>query len=133
MQNCKFYFEGKCRCMNSVLNQDFYQEPLCESITDCYYKELQDVKSCYCYDPKRNNGRCSSYNRMAEDYERDLRNFELELGLEKDNVQELIELSISEKQQIYNLCKPIVDKTQGPKIDDKYILARTILGIIGEP
>lgn len=25
-----------------------------------------------CYDPKRNNGRCISYNRMAEDYERDL-------------------------------------------------------------
>ena len=25
-----------------------------------------------CYDPKRNNGRCISYNRIAEDYERDL-------------------------------------------------------------
>lgn len=25
-----------------------------------------------CYDPKRSNGRCISYNRMVEDYERDL-------------------------------------------------------------
>lgn len=41
---CKYYFEGKCRCMDSCLNQDFYKEPLCEEITDCYYKQLAEEK-----------------------------------------------------------------------------------------
>lgn len=52
--------------MYSTINQDFYKEPLCEDIKDCYYKQLN------CYDPRTNNGRCISYNNLARDYERDL-------------------------------------------------------------
>lgn len=42
-----------------------------------------------CYDTKRNNGRCISYNRMAEDYERRLKeeNVKLKQQLEIDKNQ----------------------------------------------
>ena len=33
---------------------------------------MNEQRKNKCCDPKRNNGRCISYNRMAEDYERDL-------------------------------------------------------------
>lgn len=49
---------------------------------DCYYKqlrrkeqeceELKERLKCKCFDSKSNNNRCISYNRIAEDYERDL-------------------------------------------------------------
>lgn len=35
--------------------------------------ELRERLSCNCFDPKSNNNRCASYNRIAEDYERDLK------------------------------------------------------------
>lgn len=35
--------------------------------------ELRERLSCNCFDPKSNNNRCVSYNRIAEDYERDLK------------------------------------------------------------
>lgn len=56
----------------------------CGNNPNCYYKQLQrkiieceELKGrikCNCFDPKSNNNRCASYNRITEDYERDLRN-----------------------------------------------------------
>lgn len=36
-------------------------------------EELKERLNCNCFDSKNNNNRCISYNRMAEDYERDLK------------------------------------------------------------
>lgn len=36
-------------------------------------EELKERIKCNCFDPKSNNNRCISYNRIAEDYERDLK------------------------------------------------------------
>lgn len=54
----------------------------CSKNKNCYFKQLQrkeqeceELKErlkCKCFDPKSNNNRCISYNRIAEDYERDL-------------------------------------------------------------
>ncbi len=54
----------------------------CEDNPNCYFKQLahktqecEQLKErikCNCFDPKSNNNRCISYNRIAEDYERDL-------------------------------------------------------------
>ena len=38
--------------------------------------ELKERIKCNCFDPKSNNNRCISYNRIAEDYERDLKRLE---------------------------------------------------------
>lgn len=55
----------------------------CKDNDNCYYKqlkrkeqeceELKERLNCNCFDPKNNNNRCISYNRIAEDYERDLK------------------------------------------------------------
>ena len=59
----------------------------CDEIKDCFIKELlgklalkdqecEELKerlNSRCFDPKNNNNRCISYNRIAEDYERDLK------------------------------------------------------------
>lgn len=51
----------------------------CKEKTDMNIKlmkrimELKERIKCYCFDPKSNNNRCISYNRMAEDYEKDLK------------------------------------------------------------
>ena len=39
-------------------------------------EELKERIKCNCFDPKSNNNRCISYNRIAEDYERDLKRLE---------------------------------------------------------
>lgn len=36
-------------------------------------EKLKEQINCRCFDPKNNNNRCISYNRIAEDYERDLK------------------------------------------------------------
>ena len=40
-KDCQCYFEGRCRCMDSSFNQDFYECPQCEDVSYCYYKQLK--------------------------------------------------------------------------------------------
>lgn len=40
------------------------------------YEELKERIKCNCFDPKSNNNRCISYNRIVEDYKRDLKRLE---------------------------------------------------------
>ena len=63
----------------------------CKDNSNCYYKqlkrkeqeceELKERLNCNCFDPKNNNNRCISYNRIAEDYERVLKQLESTKGL----------------------------------------------------
>lgn len=93
---CYFYYKGECRCEQNCIDDDkgetieelFYREPEhnkweCELSKNCYYKQLKRKEqeceglkeqiNCKCFDPNSNNNRCISYNRIAEDYGRDLK------------------------------------------------------------
>lgn len=71
-----------------TLNYCGYHYKPCEKvdIKHCYFKqlarktqeceELKERIKCNCFGPKSNNNRCISYNRIAEDYERDLKRLE---------------------------------------------------------
>ena len=40
-KDCQYFFEGKCRCMDSSFNQDFYECPQCRDVPYCYYRQLK--------------------------------------------------------------------------------------------
>lgn len=73
----------------------------CSDNPNCYYKQLkakeqecEELKSrlnCRCFDPSINNNRCISYNRIAEDYERDLKQLD-QLKAENKRYKEEITL-----------------------------------------
>ena len=64
--NC--YLNGGCQCKD---NPNCYYKQLKRKEQEC--EELKERLNCNCFDPKNNNNRCISYNRIAEDYERDLK------------------------------------------------------------
>lgn len=69
---------GKNGCKHPMMKNIY-----CPKNPNCYFKqlarktqeceELKERIKCNCFDPKSNNNRCISYNRIAEDYERDLK------------------------------------------------------------
>lgn len=38
VSGCEYYFDGKCRCMDASIMQDFYLCPQCNNNPNCYYK-----------------------------------------------------------------------------------------------
>lgn len=66
-----------------LANEIITKHKLCKDNPNCYYKQLkrkeqecEELKgrlNTICFDSKTNNNRCISYNRMAEDYEKDLK------------------------------------------------------------
>ena len=81
----------KCSCEYNVRSASMF----CKDNPNCYYKQLkakeqecEELKSrlnCRCFDPSINNNRCISYNRIAEDYERDLKQLDqLKVELEQE-------------------------------------------------
>ena len=78
-------FEERYRAENRIveLNKTIKaKEQECE--------ELKERLNCNCFDPKNNNNRCISYNRIAEDYERDLRQLD-QLKAENDTYKKMFE------------------------------------------
>lgn len=77
VSGCESFCNGIC------CKAGFGDDASCKLFSDCNYKqfkrneqeclELKERLSCNCFDPKSNNNRCVSYNRIAEDYERDLK------------------------------------------------------------
>lgn len=61
--------EQECETLASQLDFEVQKKECLEQ--EC--EELKERLNCNCFDPKNNNNRCISYNRIAEDYERDLR------------------------------------------------------------
>lgn len=94
---------------------------------DCYYKqlrrkeqeceELKERLKCMCFDSKSNNNRCISYNRIAEDYERDLQRLTKitqeceELKKYKDAVNKLagLQIILTNKDKMPELYKNAKD------------------------
>ena len=70
------------KCENCYKDSKVPNEESCKKCEDdlkCKEQECEELKErikCNCFDPKSNNNRCISYNRIAEDYERDLKRLE---------------------------------------------------------
>lgn len=72
-----------------------YDEP-CTDYPNCNFKqlarktqeceELKELLNSKCFDTKSNNNRCISYNRIAEDYKKDLKQLD-QLKAEKEELQ----------------------------------------------
>ena len=85
-------------------------------------EELKERIKCNCFDPKSNNNRCISYNRIAEDYERDLKRLENKIAeCEKLKVQlknsenarnyaEKVCIDIELKKKIYKQALDEIEK-----------------------
>lgn len=41
VSGCEYYFDGKCRCMDASIMQDFYLCPQCNNNPNCYYKNWE--------------------------------------------------------------------------------------------
>lgn len=91
ISECKGYYFSptgyhSCQDILQVNDLGYEQDTLCEQNPNCYFKQLkrkeqecEELKrrlQCNCFDPKSNNNRCISYNRIAKDYERDLKRLE---------------------------------------------------------
>lgn len=88
VRDCEYFrwFDSRCSLINCQYGGG---HPSCENIPNCQYKkltkelnqkidecdELKERLKCNCFDPKSNNNRCISYNRIAEDYEMSLTQF----------------------------------------------------------
>ena len=86
------YHKGCLVQSQAFKEQQTEEKPIlrCDEIKNCPIKEnfkqlqcktaeceeLKERIKCNCFDPKSNNNRCISYNRIAEDYERDLKRLE---------------------------------------------------------
>ena len=83
---CCKEFENEKQALLEKYNQvsiNFYNGDYCNTEHCSLLKakeqecgELKERIKCNCFDPKSNNNRCISYNRIAEDYERDLKRLE---------------------------------------------------------
>ena len=85
-------------------------------------EKLKEQINCKCFDPKNNNNRCISYNRIAEDYEKDLKQLnKLELELKDMTIRKIdyLKESLIYKQtliEIREIAKPYqrdIDKICG--------------------
>lgn len=75
---------------NCPIKENFKQ--LQRKTAEC--EELKERLKCNCFDPKSNNNRCISYNRIAEDYKRDLRHLENKIAECEKYEQALNEIEI---------------------------------------
>ena len=107
----------------------------CRENKNCFYKQLarktqecEELKQrleCNCFDPKSNNNRCISYNRIAEDYERDLKRLENKIA-ECEKYEQLfdeLDKRVSNCIEIYDciivskIVKDIINKAKDGKND----------------
>ena len=100
-------------------------EQLARKTQEC--EELKERIKCNCFDPKSNNNRCISYNRIAEDYERDLKRLENKIA-ECEKYEGAFRRI--EKQSKIN-CEEICGKSY-EACDDKDCLAIQIRDIINK-
>ena len=84
-------------------------------------EELKERIKCNCFDPKRNNNRCISYNRIAEDYEKDLKHLKNKIA-ECEKYKQLfdeLDKRVSNCIEIYDciivskIVKDIIIKVKG--------------------
>ena len=80
-------------------------------------EELKEQINCRCFDPKNNNNRCISYNRIAEDYERDLKQLN---QLKEDN--EELKNAYTRLNSLYNDNCNFTDKLEQAFIEIKEIV-----------
>lgn len=71
--------------------------------------ELKERIKCYCFDPKVNNNRCVSYNRIAEDYEKDLR----KLNSIKNECEKILKDAVTQPISKILLAHRILDIIKG--------------------
>ena len=103
----------------------------CYGRENCYFKqlarktaeceELKERIKCNCFDPKSNNNRCISYNRIAEDYEKDLKHLKNKIA-ECEKYKQLfdeLDKRVSNCIEIYDciivskIVKDIIIKVKG--------------------
>ena len=79
-------------------------------------EELKERLNCNCFDPKSNNNRCISYNRIVEDYERDLKQLD-QLKAENDELTTInarllgrLEIDKIDTSLVFNLDKELRQK-----------------------
>lgn len=84
-------------------------------------EELKERIKCNCFDPKSNNNRCISYNRIAEDYEKDLKHLKNKIA-ECEKYEQLfdeLDKRVSNCIEIYDciivskIVKDIIIKAKG--------------------
>lgn len=78
-------------------------------------EELKGRLNTICFDPRTNNNRCISYNRMAEDYEKDLK----KINKYKKALEEIKSLC---KNEACAPCKELEENDHCDECHDKIIL-----------
>lgn len=108
-----FGHSGACSVVTALLKQ------LARKISEC--EELKERIKCNCFDPKSNNNRCISYNRIAEDYEKDLKHLKNKIA-ECEKYEQLfdeLDKRVSNCIEIYDciivskIVKDIIIKAKG--------------------
>lgn len=83
----KCHISEKCKEFEDCKIKDILKQ-LARKTQEC--EELKERLNSQCFDPKSNNNRCISYNRIAKDYERDLKQLN-QLKAENDGLKDDIE------------------------------------------
>ena len=84
---------------NCPIKENFKQ--LARKTQEC--EELKQRLKCNCFDAKSNNNRCISYNRIAEDYERDLKHLENKITESEKYEQALNEIAAHYQKVMKNI------------------------------
>lgn len=104
---------GTIKCIDNLIEQ------LARKTQEC--EELKERIKCNCFDPKSNNNRCISYNRIAEDYEKDLKHLKNKIA-ECEKYEQLfdeLDKRVSNCIEIYDciivskIVKDIIIKAKG--------------------
>lgn len=104
---CMEYLDGACenhKCDLKIIRE--LEQKLKAKEQEC--ERLKERLNCNCFDPKNNNNRCISYNRIAEDYERDLRQL--------DQLKEQLEAYKMEAEEGYEINAEL--KSENKHIND---------------
>lgn len=137
------------QAMDNYVQLDLQRVKEYNELVDLYKakeQECEELKSrlnCRCFDPSINNNRCISYNRIAEDYERDLKQLDqLKVQLLDQKVKNLkasgiicvLEQTLAEIKKICNSVENIenVNSLYDAKLSGMYLQANKILQKISE-
>ena len=112
VSGCPYYIDSDgscsshdCECIKCIDNVCFYKDYKAKE-QEC--EELRERINCRCFDPKSNNNRCISYNRITEDYERDLKQLD-QLKAENDGLKIMLKDLSYENQKF---CYQIEEQTK---------------------
>lgn len=87
------------------------------------YEELKERIKCNCFDPKSNNNRCISYNRIVEDYKRDLKRLENKIAECEELKEEIKALEKINSRNDQELLRRLTYASNAERQRDRYLKA----------